>query len=167
MFPAICYIWFLNGLQMKKLAIVILFLTAQASFAQKSADERVWRTTEVDQKPQLDGGMYSLSAFILNNFKFPEIANKKIKIFASFIVEKNGTMTDVKTYYLAMNDLEPTAGIEIETTADKDRAEKVSEAMKAETLRVLTAFKERWTPAKKGGMDVRCIYNYPISFNVE
>lgn len=152
---------------MKKLAFLVLFLSFQIGFAQESTGDRVWRTTEVDQKPQLTDGMYGLSAFILENFKFPEVSNKKIKIFASFIVEKNGTMTDVKTFHLAINDLEPTAGVDIETTADKDRAEKVSDAMKSETKRVLLAFKEKWIPAKKGGKDVRCLYNYPISFNVE
>ncbi len=41
------------------------------------------------------------------------------------------------------------------------------ETMKAETVRVLKLFKKTWTPATKDGKTVRCLFNYPINFNIE
>ena len=51
-------------------------------------------------------------------------------------------------------------------------AEKINEldqieTMKAETVRVLKLFKKTWTPASKEGKTVRCLFNYPINFNIE
>ena len=111
--------------------------------------------------------MYDLSAFISNNFKFPDIKKKKIKIFASFIVETNGTMTDIKAFHVSIKDFPESDQIKIQTETEKKIETEQSEAMKAETVRVLLAFKETWTPAQKDGKSVRCLYNYPINFNLE
>ncbi len=135
--------------------------------AQEVASEHVYRTTEVDAKPNLKDGMYTLTMFVSNNFKFPDIKNKKIKIFTSFIIEPDGTMQDEKAFYISAKDFLPNETAST-LTGEQQLAEiKMLDDMKAEAVRVLSLFAENWVPAEKGGNPVRCLYNYPISFNIE
>jgi|GEM_PF-1204785 len=129
-------------------------------------NEKIFRTPEVDSKPQLKNNL-SLSAFISYNFKFPDLKNKKIKIFASFVVEPDGSMSDVRTFYISVKDLVPAEQVKIATEEEKAYEAKQTDALKAEAVRVLSAFNEKWTPAIEEGKPVRCLYNYPINFNIE
>jgi len=151
-------------------ALITIVGSAQSEMASNTtsiATAKVYRSTEVDLKPQLKNGMYDLSAFISNNFKFPDIKKKKIKIFASFIVETNGSMTDIKAFHVSIKDFPESDQIKIQTEAEKKIETEQTEAMKAETIRILLSFKETWAPAQKDGKSVRCLYNYPINFNLE
>ncbi|HEY0090913.1 MAG TPA: hypothetical protein VGB43_00375 [Flavobacterium sp.] len=151
---------------MRKLSILLLFITFAAT-AQTSTEEKIFRTTEVDQKPDLKDGMYTFSMFISENFKFPEIRNKKIRIFTSFIVEPDGRMNDVKAFYISVKDYLPVETVKIQTEEEKQKESLAYEAMKTEAARVVGLFNQTWIPAKVGGKPVRCLYNYPISFNIE
>lgn len=132
-----------------------------------SAD-KVFRSTDVDLKPQLKDGMYTLSLFISENFNFPPaIKNKKITIFSSFIVEPDGSLSDIKAFHINVKDYLPREVTKIATEDEKINELDQIETMKAETIRVLTLFKKTWTPATKNGKSVRCLYNYPINFNIE
>ena len=158
---------------MKNYLLILFVLLSMLSSAQtEQADNttgnemaKVYRSTDVNLKPQLKNGMYDLSAFISNNFKFPNITKKKIKIFASFIVEVDGTMTDIKTFHISIKDFPESDQVGIQTEEQKKIALEQSEAMKIETQRVLNSFTQRWIPAQKNGKSVRCLYNYPINFN--
>lgn len=152
------------------LSLYAIAASAQAEIASNltSNTQKVWRTPDVDTKPQLKNGLNELSAFIGNQYKFPEIKNKKIKIFVSFIVEPDGTMTDIKAFYISVKDWITTGDqVKIETEAEKEHNAKQSEQLKNEAARVIKAFPEKWIPAKKDGQLVRCLYNYPINFNIE
>lgn len=129
-------------------------------------NEKIFRTPDVDSKPQLKNNL-SLSAFISNNFKFPDLKNKKVKIFASFVVEPDGSMSDVRTFYISVKDLVAAEQVKIATEDEKAYETKQTDALKAEAVRVLSAFNEKWTPAIEDGKPVRCLYNYPINFNIE
>ena len=89
--------------------ILLCSLTASAQIASTdtavpSTTDKPYRSTEVDLKPQVKDGNYTLSMFISDNFKFPPaIKNKKITIFSSFVVEADGTMTEIKASFI--NDL--------------------------------------------------------------
>jgi len=130
--------------------------------------EKVFRTPDVDSKPQLKNGMNALSAFIGNEYKFPEIKNRQIKIFVSFVVEPDGSTSEVKAFYISIKDLVSNGEqVKIETEAEKTANVKQADLLKKEAVRVIKAFNEKWIPAKKDGKTVRCLYNYPINFNIE
>ncbi|HMI06542.1 MAG TPA: hypothetical protein VK528_03270 [Flavobacterium sp.] len=158
---------------MKKYFFLLLSCSAMVVSAQPGAvdkadsNEKVFRTPDVDAKPQLKNGMFTLSAFISNNFKFPDLKNKKIKIFASFIVEPDGSMSDVRTFYISVKDLVVSEQVKIATEEEKQYEAKQTESLKLEAVRVLSAFNEKWIPAQENGKTVRCLYNYPINFNIE
>ena len=152
---------------MKKYFCLFALLLGCALYAQPSPEEKIYRTTEVDHKPDIKNGMYTLSMFISENFKFPDIKNKKIRIFTSFIIEPDGRMNDVKAFYISAKDYLPTDVVKIQTEEEKAIEAKAYEAMKQEAARVVSLFKETWIPAVVGGKPVRCLYNYPISFNIE
>lgn len=145
-----------------------LSLSAQ-NYAVDKADmnEKIYRTTDVDAKPQLKDGMLTLSTYIGYNFKFPDLKNKKVKIFTSFVVEPDGSMSDVRTFFISVKDLVATEEVKIATEEEKLYETKQTEALKAEAVRVLAAFDEKWIPAQENGKPVRCLYNYPINFNIE
>lgn len=158
---------------MKKYLLLLLLCSTLSTMAQglsvtkADLNEKVYRTPDVDTKPQLKGGMLSLSAFISNNYKFPDLKNKKIKMFTSFIVEPDGSMSDVRTFYINVTDLVVSDQVKIATEEEKTYEVKQNDLLKAEAVRILSAFNEKWTPAQKDGKAVRCLYNYPINFNIE
>lgn len=165
----------LRLLTMKKVYFLLLIFSLTASAQITSTDstitineEKIFRSTDVDLKPQLKEGMYTLSMFISDNFKFPEaIKNKKITIFSSFIVEPDGTLTNIKAFHVNVKEYLPSTVVKILTENEKIIQLDQIQSMKAETVRVLKLFKKTWIPANKEGKAVRCLYNYPINFNIE
>jgi protein TonB len=160
---------------MKHLLVFLLGFTITASAQITSSDtatpvstEKTYRSPEVDLKPQVKDGNYTLSMFISENFKFPPaIKNKKIIIFTSFIVETDGTMTDIKAFSINVKDLIKTDVVKIATQEEKINEVDQIETMKGEAVRVLKLYNKAWEPALKEGKPVRCMYNYPIHFNIE
>lgn len=149
------------------LLFAAVFFTLCAT-AQDAVQEKVYRTTEVDAKPDLKNGMYTLRMFVSQNYKFPEqVKNKKITIFTSFVIEPDGLMKDEKAFYISVKDYMPTDIVAIQTEEQKAEESKIYASMKEEAARVLLLFNETWIPAQIAGKPVRCLYNYPISFNIE
>jgi len=140
-------------------------LFSMGAAAQEGVAAKVYRSTEVESKPELNDGMYTLTMFISDHFKFPEIKNKKVRIFTSFIIEPDGTMTDEKAFYINVDDYLPVNGEKTEEQKVSDQL--LYDDMKNEAARVLTLFNEKWIPATLHGRPVRCLYNFPISFNIE
>lgn len=160
---------------MKYLAIILFAFTVN-SFAQVASTEnltptpteKIFRSTDVDLKPQLEAGMYTLSMFISDNFKFPKaIKNKKITIFSSFVIENDGTMSDIKAFYISVKNYIASDDDKVKSPDEKINEIDQIDTMKAETVRVLRLFNKTWKPALKEGKAVRCLYNYPINFNIE
>lgn len=160
---------------MKQLLLLLLAFTIHTSAQVASTEtavpttiEKTYRSTDVDVKPQIKEGNYTLSMFISEHFKFPPaIKNKKITIFSSFIIESDGSMTDIKAFHVNVKDYIKTDVVKIATQDEKINETDQIETMKGETVRVLKLFKKTWEPAMKDGKPVRCLYNYPINFNIE
>ena len=152
---------------MKKLILAVAICCVQFAMGQAADQEKIYRTTEVDSKPDLQDDMYTLTMFVSDNFKYPEIKNKKIIVFTSFIIEPDGKMTDKKAFYVSAKDLISTDVVKIQTESEKEAEAKAYESMKTEAARVLAMFDKPWIPATVGGKPVRCLYNYPINFNIE
>jgi protein TonB len=59
-------------------------------------DNKVYNQTDVEVKPDFPGGMQNFYKFIGHNYQTPEEDGLKGKIYFSFIVEKDGSLTDIK-----------------------------------------------------------------------
>lgn len=96
-------------------------------------------TRVLDKQPSFPGGMNKFYSYIAQNFKTPETEiSKEVKVYVSFVIEKDGTMTDIKV------PRNPGFGL------DK------------EAIRVLTQLKIKWSPGILNGKPVRTSYNLPI-----
>lgn len=97
-------------------------------------------TANLDKMPAYPGGIENFYKYVAKNFRTPEIDNEKtIKVHVSFVIEKDGTMTDIR---VGRN---PGYGL------DK------------EAIRVLKSLKIKWDPGMIGGKPVRTAYNLPIN----
>jgi len=98
---------------------------------------------DLDEQPQFPGGMDGLYALIAKNFKRPDAAGStNAKIYVSFVVEKDGSMSEIKILR------DPGRGLG------------------AEAERVLKGITEKWKPGIKNKKAVRTLYTLPISINV-
>ena len=91
-------------------------------------------------KPDFPGGIEKFYKFVDNNFKYPDedIDLKGKKIYATFIVEQDGSLTDIKI----LRDAGHGTG--------------------AEAIRVLKKC-PRWIPGEHNGKKIRVLYSLPIT----
>jgi len=103
------------------------------------ADNGTHVAAVLDKQPAFPGGMNKFYAYVAQNFKTPETQlSNTIKVYVSFVIEKDGTMTDIKV------PRNPGFGL------DK------------EAIRVLKSLKTKWSPGILNGLPVRTSYNLPI-----
>ena len=99
----------------------------------------------VEQMPEYPGGMEALFQYLSQNVKYPEDAKKqKIegRVLASFVVETDGSITNVEVVKPAFPSLD------------------------AEAVRVLSSM-PNWIPGKQNGEVVRVKYTVPLVFNMK
>lgn len=130
--------------------VIFLFTFAFTSFAQTNAEyanklnhtvsgEKVYLESEVDIKPKLMYGENAMQRFIARNMK-QDIKEPMIpKIICSFIVEIDGTITDIQVLNA------------------------ISDYYKAQTIKVFNTFDEPWYAGVKDSKQVRCQYVYTIN----
>lgn len=100
--------------------------------------EQLHSYTELEVKPEPNKGMDSFYNYIGRNFNVPTIENLQGKIYISFVVEKDGSITDIKV----LRDIGYGTG--------------------DEAVRVLKNC-ENWSPGLQRGIKVRCSFSLPIS----
>ncbi|WP_406825004.1 energy transducer TonB [Pedobacter sp. KACC 23697] len=103
----------------------------------QNSSNKVYYFVSIQKQPAYPDEIKKFYAFIKQALKYPEIAKKNNiegKVFANFIVEKNGTLTDIQT----------TRSLSPETDA--------------EALRILRK-SPRWEPALHNGVPVRVRYH--------
>ncbi|WP_428231233.1 energy transducer TonB [Flavobacterium sp.] len=101
-------------------------------------------TAILDKLPEFPGGMAKFYTYVGNNFNRPEIdAEKTLKVYVSFVIERDGSITDI----MVKND--PGYGIG------------------KEAIRVLKSLKTKWIPGVLNGKAVRTAYNLPITIKTE
>ena len=101
-------------------------------------------TAVLDKMPEFPGGMSKFYTYVGNNFNRPELdAERTLKVYVSFVIEKDGSMTDI----IVKND--PGYGLG------------------KEAIRVLKSLKTKWTPGILDGKAVRTAYNLPITIKTE
>lgn len=99
-------------------------------------DNTIYNAVEV--KPDFPGGIQKFYDFVGKNYKVPEEEDIKGKVFVQFVVEKDGTLTDIKV----IRDLGYGTG--------------------KEAIRVLKK-SPKWKPGIQNGRPVRVLYSLPIS----
>jgi len=100
--------------------------------------------SSLDKLPEFPGGMAKFYTYVGNNFNRPELdAEKTLRVYVSFVIEKDGSITDI----MVKND--PGYGIG------------------KEAIRVLKSLKTKWIPGVLNGKAVRTAYNLPITIKTE
>ena len=99
----------------------------------------------VEQMPQFPGGPAALMQFLSQNVKYPVEAHKagvQGRVIASFVVEKDGSITEACI------------------------ARSIHPSLDAEALRVIGSM-PNWMPGKQNGEPVRVKYTVPITFKLQ
>jgi periplasmic protein TonB len=100
----------------------------------------IMSSTALDKKPEFPGGINKFYTFVGNNFEKPELDTETaFRVSVSFVIEKDGSMTDIKVLK------DPGYGLG------------------AEAIRVLKSLKTKWSPGILDGKAVRTSYNLPIT----
>ena len=96
--------------------------------------------TSLDKQPLFPGGIERFYAYVGRTYIKPELDEPQtVRILVSFIIEKDGTMTDIKVIS--------------RTTTELNN----------EAIRVLKSLKTKWTAGVKDGQNVRTQYTLPIT----
>jgi periplasmic protein TonB len=93
----------------------------------------------LDKMPEFPGGINKFYNYVGNNFEKPDIeATNTFRVYVSFVIEKDGSMTDIKVIR------DPGFGLG------------------KEAIRVLKSLKTKWSPGMISSKPVRTAYNLPI-----
>lgn len=125
----------------KLLVIILIFAVAQNDVMAQQK-EKVFDFVALEFPPNYPGGMANFYKLIANNIKYPEAAKKNnIEgiVLVSFIIEKNGTLSNVEVQ----------RGLGYGTDEEAVRVLKLS---------------QKWSPGTQKGKAVRVKYNLPIKF---
>ena len=124
------------------LMMLVLFFSFTTSTAQTKKNDMVFDVVEV--MPQYPGGQIAMLKYIMENIKYPEQAMKEGiqgRVTVRFIVEKDGSISDVKPI-LSVHPL-----------------------LNKEAVRVVESM-PKWTPGKQNGKPVRVRFNVPVMFKL-
>jgi len=98
----------------------------------------------LDKMPEFPGGINKFYSYVGNNFEKPDLGfENAIRVNVSFVIEKDGSMTDIRVLK------DPGYGLG------------------REAVRVLKSLKTKWVPGILEGKPVRTAYNLPITIQPE
>jgi protein TonB len=110
----------------------------------KIPDNGTHKTSELDRQPNFPGGLKGFYEYVGNHFDKQEIIEGEIfRVLVSFVIEKNGSMTNIEVVQ--------------KTTSEIDQ----------EAIRVLKSLNTKWEPGYKDGETVRTRYTLPIVVSAE
>ena len=124
------------------LMMLVLLFSFMTSTAQTKKNDMVFDVVEV--MPQFPGGQIAMLKYIMENIKYPEQAMKEGiqgRVAVRFIVEKDGSISDVKPIL------------------------PVHPLLNKEAVRVVESM-PKWTPGKQNGKPVRVRFNVPVMFKL-
>jgi len=99
----------------------------------------------VEQMPQFPGGPNALFEYLSKNIKYPVVAEEngiQGRVIVTFVVERDGSITDVKV------------------------AKSVDPSLDKEATRVVKSM-PHWIPGKQNGSAVRVKYTVPVTFRLQ
>ncbi len=124
------------------LMMLVLLFSFMTSTAQTKKNDMVFDVVEV--MPQFPGGQIAMLQYLMKNIKYPEQAMKEGiqgRVTVRFIVEKDGSISDVKPV-LSVHPL-----------------------LNKEAVRVVKSM-PKWSPGKHNGKPVRVRFNLPVMFKL-
>lgn len=126
---------------MKKLIALLAMFYSVTSFSQSSEkleDNNIYNTAGIDVKPEFPGGFDKLNALVNESYLKSGFASEiKGKVYTLFVVEKDGSLSDVKIL------------------------RGVDTAKAKELIRILKNL-PKWNPGKQNGQTVRVHYALPL-----
>ncbi|MBF1554620.1 MAG: energy transducer TonB [Prevotella pleuritidis] len=99
----------------------------------------------VEEMPSFPGGPAALMQFLQSNTHYPAVAQEngvQGRVTVSFVVEKDGSITDVQV------------------------ARSADPSLDKEAIRVVKSM-PRWTPGRQNGSTVRVKFNVPVTFKLQ
>ena len=99
----------------------------------------------VEQMPSFPGGPSALMQYLNSNIKYPVVAEEKGvqgRVVCTFVVEKDGSITDVRV------------------------VKSVDPSLDKEAMRVVKGM-PKWIPGKQNGSAVRVKYTVPVTFRLQ
>ena len=109
---------------------------------EKNKSEKVYDV--VEEMPQFPGGSSALFEYLAKSVQYPKAAKEngiQGRVVCSFIVEKDGSISDVKVFK------------SVDPSLDRE-AQRVIESM------------PRWIPGKQNGVAIRVKYTVPVTFRL-
>lgn len=134
---------------MKKIYLLLISVISFTAFSQDKPaqeDTKVYNTVGLDVMPEFPGGVMAFKKIFETGIDKSSIKGPSAKIFkvyVSFIIEKDGTMTDKKVLR--------------DTGFDFGK----------QVLVLLEKTKDKWSPGKIGGKAVRVLYYLPVTIKKE
>jgi len=129
---------------MKQLFLILVFIVAsmavQAQTTNTAPDDSIYIV--VEQAPQYPGGQEALMKYLAENIQYPDLArqnNIQGTVYVSFVVEKNGAVSNVKIL------------------------RGIGGGCDEEAMRVVRKMSD-WTPGYQNGEAVRVQFNLPLRF---
>jgi len=119
-------------------AEVVSNANSQGETASNTESDEVFNLEKIAFKPRFAGGLTAFYKYIAENFKAPDEEGFSGKMMVSFIVETDGSLSNIKVL--------------------KD----IGYGTSAEAIRVLKA-SPKWIPGKQNGKPVRVEYSMPIN----
>lgn len=130
---------------MKKLVFLLICLASfqnvksqtDSTATASKEDNTVYNSVGLEIKPEFKGGLNKFYEYIAKNYRTPDVPGIKGQLMVSFVVEKDGSIDDIKV----LKDLGYGTG--------------------EEAIRILKKC-PKWTPAEQKGKKVRCTFMLPI-----
>uniref|UniRef100_UPI003D7FCE16 energy transducer TonB n=1 Tax=Pedobacter sp. TaxID=1411316 RepID=UPI003D7FCE16 len=108
------------------------------------ADETIYTTEFLEVYPEFNGGMKAWAKFIQRNLNYPDMAQDQGiqgKVFISFVIEKDGSVSDVTLI------------------------RGIGAGCDEEAIRVIKK-SPKWKPGRQNNQNVRVRYQMPLSFTL-
>ena len=126
---------------MKKIIAVLLLFYSIDTFSQstdKQEDTNIYSTAGLDVKPEFPEGLDKLNALVNESYLKAGFASEiKGKVVSMFVIEKDGSLSDVKIL----------RGVD---------------TVKAAALIQILKTLPKWNPGKQNGKTVRTLYSLPL-----
>ena len=125
------------------LAVLLMANTTAMAQNKKATNDKVYEKVEV--MPEFPGGEQAMLDFVAKNVVYPQEARDKEisgRVLVSFIVEKDGSITDAKV------------------------AKGIGGGCDEEAVRVVNAM-PKWKPGKQKGKPVRVSFMMPFTFKLQ
>lgn len=107
-------------------------------------DNTIHSTVGLQVLPEYPGGINAFYTYVKNNMRLPEVdRDLKMNVYVTFVVEKDGSITDVSV------PRDPGYGL------------------KKEAERLIKANKAKWSPGIQNGKPVRVRYQLPIKVDIK